>query len=227
MKTMTLVRFVACVAAAVGLCAATARASTPYDDLADSLLEELQNARQQDPLRYLASDMGEIKTDLSEYKTDQPVQAKQEKVVKRLDKLIEELEKACKSGAGGGGANPTRPANSSQILKGPGGSGAMHDPREGDKDWGQLPPKQREQILQSRTEGFPAGYESMLQRYYQRLAQEQVSDETAAGDEAAGPGAPGEDEDFDAEVEVLEDAALEVDETADAATADASADAGG
>ena len=41
-------------------------------------------------------------------------------------------------------------------------------------------PQLREQIMQSKTEGFPPGYESLLQSYYQRLAQEKVGDEAAA-----------------------------------------------
>src|SRR5207237_435646 len=36
------------------------------------------------------------------------------------------------------------------------------------------PPRQRDAIIQSKTEGFPPGYESLLQSYYQRLAQEKV-----------------------------------------------------
>lgn len=51
----------------------------------------------------------------------------------------------------------------------------MIDPKQGDKNWANLPAKQREQILQSQTEGFPPGYERILQSYYQRLSEEKVS----------------------------------------------------
>ena len=47
----------------------------------------------------------------------------------------------------------------------------MRDPNASSRLWGQLPAKQREQILQSQTEGFPSGYESILSSYYKRLAQ--------------------------------------------------------
>ena len=56
-------------------------------------------------------------------------------------------------------------------------SGDLHGANNQGKDWKILPPKQREQILQSKTEGFPPGYEALLQSYYQRLAQEKVVDE--------------------------------------------------
>ena len=175
-----------CGAASAGT---AARAGSPYDDLADSLIRRMaqqQEGRQADPLKYLAGDMTEITGDLSELRTDQPVQQKQERVVGRLDELIKLLEKQCQGGAGGG-ANPTRPLDKSILAKGPGGQGEMHDPKQGEKQWGQLPPKQREQILQSKTEGFPPGYESMLQSYYERLAAEQVG----AGEGAEKPGEGG------------------------------------
>jgi hypothetical protein len=133
-----------------------------------------QADRQQDPLRYLTGDMGDIATKLSEYQTNKPVQQKQEEVVRNLDVLIKELEKQCKGGgrAGSGGG---KPLSESRIVGGKGGQGELTDPKKGDKQWASLPPKQREQILQSQTEGFPPGYESILQSYYRRLSQEQVA----------------------------------------------------
>jgi hypothetical protein len=162
-----------------------ARVPFPYDGTAGSMLTKLLAARDNDPLRYLASDMGHIVTDLSAYHTDKPVQVKQEKVVARLDELIKMLEQSCKSGSGGG-ANPTKPLNDSILAKGPGGQGAMIDPRQGEKQWASLPAKQREQILQSQTEGFPPGYERILQSYYQRLSEEKVNAETAPAAGATG-----------------------------------------
>ena len=50
----------------------------------------------------------------------------------------------------------------------------MHDARAGTHQWGELSAKEREQITQSQTEGFPPGYEAVLSSYYNRLAQEKV-----------------------------------------------------
>ena len=44
--------------------------------------------------------------------------------------------------------------------------------RKEGKDWGELPPHERDRILQSMTEGFPPHYQRILERYYKRLAQE-------------------------------------------------------
>jgi hypothetical protein len=147
----------------------------PFNGKVADLIKESDRAeRQQDPLRFIAGDMSGVVSKLSEYKTDKPVQQKQEEIVQSLDEIIKELEKQCKGGgkAGGGGG---KPLSQSVIAGGPGGQGEMIDPKKGDKQWTTLPPKQREQILQSQTEGFPPGYEAILQSYYRRLSQEQVN----------------------------------------------------
>lgn len=162
----------------------------PPQSIYDEAFDKARTAWLQDPLRHLEGDMSHCVVDLTEFKTHQPVQQRQDNIANRLDAVIKLLEKQC-SGAGGGGPNPTSPLQRSILAKGPGGQGEMHDPKAGEKQWASLPPKQREQILQSRTEGFPPGFEALLQSYYQRLAQEQL-DEPAGG--AATPSTPPEGE---------------------------------
>lgn len=136
----------------------------------------------EDPLFDLTNRMTDVVGELADLKTGHPVQHKQSDIVSDLDQLIAMLEKQ-KSGNGNGGSrNPTKPMNRSQIAGGPGGMGDLINPKSGTRNFGNLPPKERQQILQSKTEGFPAGYESLLQSYYQRLAQEKTG-----GDEAAAP----------------------------------------
>ena len=145
------------------------------DELHD-LLHKGEELRQRDPLKALSGDMSLIADDLDQQQTGPPVQAEQRQVVSQLDKLIEELSKQTNGGSGTSN-NPARPLADSKIVKGPGGSGPMHDPQAGVKSWGELPAKERDKILQSQNDGFPAGYESLLSSYYNRLAQEQVGDE--------------------------------------------------
>jgi hypothetical protein len=150
------------------------------NDMIEGMIRAAVAGRDADPLRFLASDMKNIAGDLTATKTDKPVQDKEQKVVDRLNQLIAMLEQQ-KSGLGRSSSrNPTKPRADSVISQGPGGQGPMIDPKAGDKQWGQLPAKQREQILQSKTDGFPPGYEAMLQSYYQRLAREQMADEKPA-----------------------------------------------
>jgi hypothetical protein len=175
---------------------AVAPARSVYDQAFDKVIDKAQNGWLEDPFKHIEGDMSHVVGELTAFKTDKPVQQVQDKVTTRLDALIKQLDKECNSGGGGGGGG--KPLGRSILAKGPGGQGAMHDPKAGDKQWASLPPKQREQILQSRTEGFPPGFESLLQSYYQRLAQEQVGGDDAQpapageGDAAPASGDAGE-----------------------------------
>jgi hypothetical protein len=131
-----------------------------------------------DPIQSINHHMGHIVDDLSDQKTDLPVQTQQKQVVSELDVLIKQMEEQMKSGNGGGNPNPTKPMQKSVLAKGPGGSGPLHDARAGTHQWGELSAKDREQITQSQTQGFPPGYEAVLSSYYNRLAQEKVASES-------------------------------------------------
>ena len=85
------------------------------------------------------------------------------------------------------GPQRAKPANASIIRKGPGGMGDLHAARKDGKDWGELPPHERDRILQSMTEGFPSHYQRILERYYKRLAQEKPA--ATDGSEAEEPAA--------------------------------------
>jgi hypothetical protein len=159
-------------------------AQSIYDHAFDNAYKKVTEGWLEDPLKFIHGDMKQSQGDLSELKTGKPVQKVQDQAVARLDAVIKILDKQC-NGKAGGGANPTKPLNKTTIAGGPGGQGDMHDPKAGDKQWASLPPKQREQILQSQTQGFPPGFESILQSYYERLAQEQVEDASAAPATAA------------------------------------------
>ena len=132
------------------------------------------------PLASITDKMTDIVGELAEQKTDNPVQEKQKEVVASLDKVIAMLEKQKSKTGSGGSLNPSKPMNDSVIAKGPKEGGELINPRSGTKNINNLPDKVRDQIMQSKTEGFPPGYESLLQSYYQRLAQEKI-DDTKAG----------------------------------------------
>lgn len=153
-------------------------------DIVDELLQE-------DPLADISGEMTVVVRDLSELETGKPTQQKQGAIVGQLDKLIAELEKQCEACRGGGasGANPTKPLADSMVIGGPGGIGDLHAPRQGGKKWGELPPHERDRILQSMTEGFPAHYQRILEKYYRSLAEEKPQGEEPAADKDAKPAA--------------------------------------
>ena len=123
-----------------------------------------------DPFRHLQTDMVDVIDDLANGETHTPAHVTEPKILSRLDVLIKVLEKQCKGGKPGG--NPNSPLRRSVLAGGPGGIGDMNAPRSSRRKWAELTPKERERILQSRTEGFPAGYEEILGEYYRRLATE-------------------------------------------------------
>ncbi|HAH44104.1 hypothetical protein [Gimesia sp.] len=131
-----------------------------------------------DPFKNIQTDVKSVITDFDEGQTTQPAKTTQPRIISRLDTLVEMLEKSCKKGGGGAGANPSRPANSSTLGKGPGGQGELKAPDKKGRNWADLTPKQREKILQSRTEGFPPGYEDILADYFRRLARNQAVDKS-------------------------------------------------
>jgi hypothetical protein len=75
----------------------------------------------------------------------------------------------------------------SMIGRGPGGIGALVDPRQSEKDWAKLSARERDRILQSMSEGFPPEYRQVLERYYRRLAEEKTAGPGAAPAPAPAP----------------------------------------
>jgi hypothetical protein len=132
------------------------------------------------PLEDITHEMKVAANHLSKKVTDKPPQTAQEEAVARLDKLIEELEKERQSMGSGSNPNPTRPAMASNVRSGPGGMGDLHGTRDQGDRWGQLPPHERDRILQSLTEGFPPHYQAILEAYYKRLAVEKRAEEPDA-----------------------------------------------
>lgn len=152
--------------------AASESADPPVDPLNDD--EFLQ-----DPFGHLQSDMQSAVQDLKEGVTRPPAMVTQPRILSRLDLLIEQLERQGQ-GAGAAGQRATVPAQQSSLQRGPGGESAMRAARDDGRNWADLSPQERKKILQSRTDGFPAGYDAILADYFRRLAQGQS---TSSGDD--------------------------------------------
>jgi hypothetical protein len=137
-----------------------------------------------DPLGDVVLDMKVATRWLSKATTNTITQETQKDAVEKLDALILELEKECEKCKGGqASANPNKPLGDSVVKAGPGGAGKLHGTREDGKRWAELPPHERERIMQSMTEGFPAHYQNVLESYFKRVAEEK----TVKADDAAPP----------------------------------------
>ena len=121
------------------------------------------------PLGILEMEMAEAIEDLAEGKSKPPALVTQPRIIERLDFMIDELEK--KTGGGKGSNNAgNQPAEKSVLRKGQMKEGQMRAAKtEGDR-WADIPAKEREKILQSQGEGFPAGYEDVLADYFRKLS---------------------------------------------------------
>lgn len=158
-----------------------------------------------DPLSDISGEMEGVVSELSDLNTGKPTQEIEGTIVAKLDDLIAKLEKECEACRGGGasGANPRRPLADSTVIGGPGGSGDLHAARKVGKNWGELPAKERERIMQSLTDGFPAHYQKLLERYFKGVAEEKPAEETADADDAVvDDGAASEDASADAAADI-------------------------
>ena len=120
----------------------------------------------------IAKKMAVVTDELNKTITGKPVQTEQTTIVKDLDALIASLEKECENCKKSGMKknNPKNGMLDSMISQGTGGIGTLVNPAETGKDWGKLSARERDRIIQSMSEGFPAEYKTVLERYYRRLA---------------------------------------------------------
>ncbi len=142
-------------------------AQKPEDPAPLSPLED--EAWLNDPFTVLQQEMQQAAGDLDKGRTRPPAKVTQPLIITRLDVMIEMLEREC-NGSGGGGRNPTRPANASTLRTGPDSRGEMRAPKQDGRKWAELTAKEREKILQSKTDGFPAEYDAILSDYFRRLS---------------------------------------------------------
>lgn len=134
----------------------------------------------EDSLDEISRLMDNIQVRLRHGRAGARVRKEEADVIAKLDKLIEKLEKqaeqAGQSGqsADSGGNRAAAPMQDSQISPGQSGPGNV-DPKDlGENvDWGDLPPKEREEALQKLSKGLPSHYRDVIEEYFQKLAKEE------------------------------------------------------
>lgn len=128
--------------------------------------------------------MNSARRQISHGETGQPVREKQDRAIAMLEDLIKEAEDQEKSdnqnnNSGGKGDQPNQnqPGGGAKQSSLPGGSDKdavlrQTRARPGDT-WGKMPPKEREQVLQSIQKQFPSRYRDLLEQYYRELSKDQ------------------------------------------------------
>ena len=158
-------------------------------ELAEAAVDEVQN-----PLLGIARSMRLAEGLIDENESGQRTQQIQAEIVADIDSLLKRAKKKCQSCAEQCQAvakrEPTQPPKKSDPKEGspkpnatttgtakPGsGEGQMPDMAEMmaviKQVWGELPEKERQEMLQSSVEEFLPKYADMIERYFKRLAED-------------------------------------------------------
>ncbi len=127
-----------------------------------------------DSLDEIARLMDDVKRRLKVGRAGKTVQKVEHDVVAKLDKMIEEMEEAAKKKrqAPGSGAAPSQPLPDSTPAGGT-GPGEV-DPRRLNRGsgWGNLPQKERDEVLQQISKDLPAHYREVIREYFRKIARD-------------------------------------------------------
>jgi len=171
----------------------------PGATLRERMQRELGPAAQaedENPLLTVARRMREVEDRIGRSNTDDDTQSLQKQIVSDLDRLIEQAKKRCKQCKPGDGnpgsqsvASRSNPKSSGGQKPGTGnnqpaatasakpGHAEPQRPDMGEMQevmkrlWGELPQRDREQMLQSPPEKFLPKYERMIEQYFRRLTE--------------------------------------------------------
>ncbi len=158
---------------------------------ARQMIQELK-ARQPESLGEVSDLMTYAARRLTAHGTYQTIRQRQDRAIELLDRLIQQAEDQEKQGSntgckqcggkgcpacqkpGGNPLNPSRPMDESRLPSGASQIGELRaSPRARPGEaWGKMPPKEREQILQSLRQNFPSRYRQLIEQYYLQLGKE-------------------------------------------------------
>lgn len=136
-----------------------------------------------DSLGHIARRMADAQRRLDLQQADEPSQLVQREILEALDRRINKVEEQLRNQQKQQGQAPpgdfdASPMEESRItdLKGDG----KVDPRDigNQAGWGDLPPKERERVLQEIGRDFPAHYRDLIEEYLRRLATDERNEES-------------------------------------------------
>jgi hypothetical protein len=139
------------------------------------LLEADVASLEQDSLDHISRRMRDITRRLELGHAGKKIRAVQDGVIASLDKLIKKIEdqqqqqQAGGAGSSGGGGQG-RPMDDSQLAGGKGRGEVTSRDLDNAGEWGDLPPREREEALQQIGRDYPAHYREAIEQYFKRLA---------------------------------------------------------
>jgi hypothetical protein len=146
-----------------------------YRTVGEMMREDLKGL-EADSLDHIARRMDDIRRRLDLGRSGPLVRKVEDGVIESLDKLIEKIEDEQKQQQEQQQASnklqSNKPAEDSKLAGGK-SSGDVTKRNLGAKsDWGDMPPKEREEALQQIGRDLPANYRDVLEQYFKRLASE-------------------------------------------------------
>ncbi len=140
------------------------------------LMEEDLQSLDEESLDHIARRMGDVERRLGLGRAGKRVRGIEDGIIESLDKLIKRLEQQQGSGSGSGGGyqdniRSSSPAPDSFPIGGKGPGDVERRPIGTESDWGNLPPKERDEALQRIGRDFPSHYRDVIEQYFRRLAE--------------------------------------------------------
>ena len=142
-------------------------------ELAKLLQFEWERQAREDETESISRQMDDVRRRLGQGRTDEETQEAEEDVLQSLDNLIERLE-AQRQRSGRNplpGQHPNAPPENGDVspeVRGP-GNVDRRDFYLGD-NWGDLPPREREEALLRIEREFPAHYRDIIEQYFREMA---------------------------------------------------------
>ncbi len=139
------------------------------------LMRDDLSGLEEDSLDHIARRMDDVRRRLDLGRTGPKVRKVEDGVIESLDKLIKKIEERQQQQQSVGGAStlrPTSPARDSVPMGGKGPGDVTRRDIGSESDWGDLPPKEREEALQQIGRDFPSHYRDVIEQYFKRLASE-------------------------------------------------------
>jgi len=140
------------------------------------LMEEDLQSLKEDSLDHIARRMNDVGRRLQLGRAGKKVRKIEDGIIESLDKIIKRLEQQQNSSSSSGSGSQdnirsSRPASDSVPIGGKGPGQVDRRPIGTESDWGNLPPKQRDEALQRIGRDFPAHYRDVIEQYFRRLAE--------------------------------------------------------
>jgi hypothetical protein len=147
-----------------------------YVEVARLMQQDLQSL-QDDTLDHIGRRMDDIRRRLDLGRAGPKVRKIEDGVIESLDKLIKKIEEQQQqqqqsSSGSSNNIRSTSPAPDSQIIGGKGRGEVTKRGIGAESGWGDLPPKEREEVLQQIGREFPSHYRDVIEQYFRRLAAE-------------------------------------------------------